>query len=128
MHPQQVHKWHQAEWCSYVAEGRDAIQRHFDKLRSWACVNLVRFNKAKCKVLHLSWGNPRYVYRLGKELLENSPAGKDLVDEKCSMSQQCTLTAWKANSVLGCISREVASREIVPLCSALVRHHLQYCM
>jgi len=70
----------------------------------------------------------------GGKRLKSSPEEKDLgvlADEKLNMSLQCALAARKANCILGCIRRSVASRSregILPLYCALVRPHLEYCI
>jgi len=51
----------------------------------------MRFNK----VLHLGWGNPRYAYSLGEELLDSSPVEKDLrlvMDKKLHMKKEVFCT------------------------------------
>ncbi|KAJ7412803.1 rna-directed dna polymerase from mobile element jockey-like [Willisornis vidua] len=94
-------------------EGKDAIQRDMDKLENWAHEHLMKFNKFKCKVLYLDWGNSRHEYRQGEEVLENRHEEKvlgDLMDKNLDMIQQCVLTAQRAKCILSCTK---SSREVI---------------
>ncbi|KAK4814877.1 hypothetical protein QYF61_027906, partial [Mycteria americana] len=107
-----------------TSEGRAILQRDLDGLEEWPSKNCMKFNKDKCKVLHLGRHNQRAPYRLG------SGPGV-LVDTKLCMSQQCAAAARKANQILRCICWGITSRDrdmIIPLDSVLVGHHLEYCV
>ena len=96
-----------------MLEGRDAIQGDLDRLEMWACVNHMKSNKAKCKVLHMGWSNPKHKYSLGREGVESSPEGKDsgvLVGAKQNVTRECVLAAQKASYILYCIKGSMASR------------------
>lgn len=102
-----------------------------DKPEKWVHANLMRINKSKFKVLPLGQGNPRLEYRLGKELIESSPAGEDfriLCLRTWTRATVCA-TAQKASCNLGCIKVSVTSRarEVISP-SALVSPHLKHCI
>ena len=115
-----------------TAEGKDAIQCDLDWLEWWAYANFTKFNKAKCKVLHLDRGNPKHRYRLGGKLTSLEEKDLGVLVERLNMNWQHAPAVHKANHTLACTKRSVTSRSrevILPLYSAALRRpHLQYCI
>lgn len=56
-------------------ERRDAINRRVH-------ANCRKFNNAKCKMLHLGWGNTEHKNRLGQQGTESSPVEKNSRNKK----------------------------------------------
>ncbi|GAB0191304.1 mitochondrial enolase superfamily member 1 [Grus japonensis] len=82
----------------------------------------MKFNKAKCKVLHVGRHNPKHNHRLGKEWMKSSPEEKDFGGVGGREAQH--EPAMCANCVLGCIPSSMPSRSregILPLYSTLLR-------
>lgn len=80
-----------------------------DLHEEWTNKNLKKFNKGKCKVLHLGKHNPGVQHRLASTLPGNSSVKKDLdilVDNKFSVSEQCTPPAKKVSRMLGCVDQQ----------------------
>ncbi|CAM4661769.1 unnamed protein product [Lepidochelys olivacea] len=115
-------------------EDRIKIQNDLDKLEKWSEVNRMKFNKDKCKVLHLRRNNQLHTYKMGNDCLGRSTEERDLgviVNHKLNMGQQCKTVAKKANIILGCVSRSVVSKTlevILLLYSALIRPQLESCV
>ena len=76
----------------------------------------MRFNKSKFRVFHVGRNNHMHQCWLGDDLLERSPAEKDLgviMGNRLTMSQQCVLVAKKDNDILECVKKNVSPRSRV---------------
>jgi len=76
-----------------VVEGCAAIQRDLNKLERWVAKSLMKFDKGKCKVLHLERNNPMHQYILGTTWMSEKhlvvPAGHQVEHEPVMCSCQC---------------------------------------
>ncbi|KAJ7422443.1 rna-directed dna polymerase from mobile element jockey-like [Pitangus sulphuratus] len=108
-------------------EGRDVNQRDLERFERWTCAKLMKFNKAKCKVLPMGWSNTKHKYRLGREHIESRHEEKDfevLVDDKFNMTQQLYPGLYQKKC-----GQQVMMREMILPCYAIsMTPHLEYCI
>ena len=68
-------------------------------MEHWAEGNRMKFNRDKCKVLHLGKRNQFHSYKMGDIWLSKTTSEKDLgivVDHKQNRSQQCDVATKKS--------------------------------
>ena len=103
----------------------------------WAKKMQMKFNQAKCHVMHLGKNNPCKEYKMTSEdgmehTLETVESEKDLgvlIDRELKFSQHCQLKINKANSILGCLKhsfKNMNKETFLLLYKAMIRPHLEY--
>ena len=112
-------------------QNRDALQAALDRLVSWADKWGMAFNVAKCKVMHIGHGNPRYDYAMLNMDLAATTEERDLgviTSSKLKPTAQCAKAAKTAQAVLGQLARAFHFRDryvFVQLYTTYVRPHLE---
>ena len=115
---------------------KQKLQDDIDKLVRWSEKWQMLFNFGKYKCLHTGPGNTGMNYDMGGSILSKSVKEKVLgvsMNANMKVSEQCSIAASKGNQTLGIIRRNtiITYKEkslIVPLCKAIVRPHLEYCI
>ena len=110
----------------------ETIQKDLDNLNNWSEKWLLKFNKDKCKVMHVGYNNLKHNYKLQGRNLIRVEEEKDLgviVKSDLKNGSQCMAASRKANTILGFIARNFDCKTpevITRLYTSLVRPHLEY--
>lgn len=116
-----------------VLVGRDVTQRDFKKKACRREMDPIKLHKSKCKVLHMGQSNPKHKYRLCRQSIDSSSENDTqscwLTKNPARPASVCfqprkTTISWSAIKSMISMSRWL----VLPLCSALVRPHLDVCI
>ncbi|KAL8565635.1 hypothetical protein ACOMHN_063466 [Nucella lapillus] len=113
-------------------QGSLMLQESLDKLTEWTDKWQIKFNSAKCNVLHIGRENPNRDYSMKETRLNTSTVEKDLgvyVDNNLNFEEHITTTNKKANKLMGMVSHYITHKSpavIVPLFKSLIRPILEY--
>ena len=86
---------------------RDSLQNDIDRLMNWSDTWLLKFNKSKCKHIHLG-PETGTSYSMLDDNIELSNEEKDLgitIDSKLNFQQHINIQVKKSNQELGIINR-----------------------
>ena len=117
-------------------EDAKRLQTTVDNMHKWTKSWLLKFNEAKCNVLHLGDKNPRHEYFIGdasnRTKLNVTNLEKDLgvhIDESLSFDQHIDKITKKASSKCAAIMKNFSLRSkdvMVPLFKTIIRPILEY--
>jgi hypothetical protein len=111
---------------------RRALQSALDNLCAWSDNWGMQFNIKKCKVMHFGRNNPKFVYKMNGESLEEVDVERDIgvtVHSDLKPSAQCQKAAATARTVISQITRTFHYRDkytFLKLYKTYVRPHLEF--
>jgi Reverse transcriptase (RNA-dependent DNA polymerase)/Endonuclease-reverse transcriptase len=118
-------------------EDSESLQNDLDKLEEWSDKWMLKFNTAKCKVMHIGHKLDTK-YWMGKSVnrmeLETIEEEKDLgvfIRSDLKSSTQCVKSAARARRIVGMIRRnfrKLDKEDFLLLYKTYVRPHLEYCV
>ena len=115
-----------------TADGENLVQTDLTLLEEWSRIWQLPFNAKKCKSMHFGRKNPKRVYTLNGQELEQITSEKDLgvmVDDELKFHVHAAAATKKANQMLGVIKRTYRTRDaetMMTLYKSMVRPHLEY--
>jgi hypothetical protein len=108
------------------------LQQTLDSLCEWARIWSMKFNVAKCKIMHIGRSNPGYKYYMHGEELKEVDEETDvgvLVHKSLKPTKQCEKASRTAGAVLRLIQRNFHYRDrnvFLKLYKQYVRPHLEF--
>jgi hypothetical protein len=108
------------------------LQNDLNKSMEWTQNWLIKFNKEKCKVMHIGKQNPKYCYKIGETELKETEMERDLgilISNDLKWKNQVNSAILKANRILGQLKHSFVhfDTELIKLLyTSMIRPHLEY--
>ena len=116
------------------ASDKVVVLNMLNNLEKWQNLWLLKFNPAKCKVMHIPFnGNPMHDYTFEGVSLDSTDVERDLgvlTTPDLSWKQNIQSCISKANSMIAWVTRNLITRDLHVMRNVykcIIRPHLEYC-